>query len=262
MESSARVVLIGASNLTLGFSTVVEGARAALGAPLEILGAFGHGRSFGAPTRVLGRRLPGILDCGLWRALEAGSGAPTYAVVTDVGNDIGYGVPAETLAGWVEETLERLASRGATTVLTLLPQESLERVGVLRFYAARTLLFPSCRLRREDILERALHANARLRELAARMGISAIDPPLDWFALDPIHIRRRRRREAWSSVLARWGREPAPGAGGAGPLPRTPWRRRDRFLPAPPEESWLLWIHRRRPQPARTLPDGTTLALY
>jgi hypothetical protein len=99
MAGIARVVALGASNLTRGFHEVVSASRAAWGPDVQILAALGHGRSYGARSRLLTRRLPGILDSGLWPALEAMPAVPTRALVTDVGNDILYGYPpAQTLA--------------------------------------------------------------------------------------------------------------------------------------------------------------------
>src|SRR5205807_8069752 len=55
-----RVVVLGASNVSLGFGTIVETAARLWGAPLDLLAAFGHGRSYGLRKSVLGRELPGI----------------------------------------------------------------------------------------------------------------------------------------------------------------------------------------------------------
>src|ERR1700704_6567831 len=75
----ARVVALGASNLTRGFQTVVSTARATWGPNVEIVAALGHGRSYGAHSRFVIRTLPGILQSGLWRHLESLSAAPTRA---------------------------------------------------------------------------------------------------------------------------------------------------------------------------------------
>ncbi len=66
-----RVVALGASNLTRGLQTVVATATATWGPDVEVLAALGHGRSYGAPSRLLIRTLPGILESGLWKDLES-----------------------------------------------------------------------------------------------------------------------------------------------------------------------------------------------
>ena len=91
----ARVVAIGASNLTRGFQTVVATARTAWGPDVQVVAALGHGRSYGADSAFLFRRLPGILQSGIWQQLESTPAVPTKALVTDVGNDIVYGFPPE-----------------------------------------------------------------------------------------------------------------------------------------------------------------------
>src|SRR5688572_673653 len=101
----ARIVALGASNLTRGFHTVVSTARAAWGQDVQIVAAFGSGRSYGVHSRVLIRTLPGILESGLWRQLEFFSAAPTRALVTDVGNDILYGFSASRILAWVGEAV-------------------------------------------------------------------------------------------------------------------------------------------------------------
>src|SRR3990172_7889601 len=101
-----RVILLGASNLTRAISTVVETAWLGIGGPLEILAALGHGRSYGMNSSVLGRVLPGIVPCGLWPALALLPQAPTFALVTDIGNDLGYGVSAGQIMHWVETCLD------------------------------------------------------------------------------------------------------------------------------------------------------------
>ncbi|MEX0819484.1 MAG: hypothetical protein WD070_07815, partial [Pirellulaceae bacterium] len=86
-----RVVLLGASNIARSPAIVFDSARSAWGSPLDIVAATGHGRSYGMTSCVLGRTLPGILQCGLWEALATRPLVPTAALLTDIGNDILYG---------------------------------------------------------------------------------------------------------------------------------------------------------------------------
>ncbi len=65
-----RLIVLGASNVTRAFHVIAAGAARTWGPGVEIFAAHGLGRSFGAASSVHWRRLPAILECGLWRGLE------------------------------------------------------------------------------------------------------------------------------------------------------------------------------------------------
>jgi hypothetical protein len=252
-----RVVLVGASNLTRSIGLVLALARHAWTSPLEVHAALGHGRSYGQPSRVLGRQLPGILQCGLWTALARPSTSAPAALVTDIGNDILYEQPVERIAGWVETVLDRLADRGAQTVVTLLPVEHLPTMSRLRFMLLRSVLVPRCRLSLEAATERAYALNERVRQLAAERSCAVVPLRREWYGFDPIHIRWRHRRAAWTEILGPW----SPESDGAH-RPRA-WRMRAWYLRSRvPEERRLWGLEQRGPQPAVRFRDGTTVALY
>lgn len=261
-----RVVLLGASNLTRCISTIVETARQIHGGPLEILAALGHGRSYGMTSAVLGRKLPGILQCGLWSALSALPSAPTTALVTDIGNDIVYGATVKSIVAWVDECLERLMRDGSTSnraaqnnsiVLTLLPTESVTGLSQWRYSLLRTCVFPGCRLPRNVALSRAIELNSALQELAARRAIRTVRPRVEWYGFDPIHIRLRHWSAAWSEVLSPWVSEPSRPIRARGSLSRWLYLRS-----RAPEQRALFGFERRAVQPSGRLRDGTTIAIY
>lgn len=249
---SKRVVLLGASNLKMGFPAALAHLRGA-GGPLEILAALGHGRSYGMWSRLLGvRQLPGIVDCGLWQDLDRRAPLPTLALVTDVGNDLLYGAGAPQIAGWVGTCLDRLAERGADTVVTLLPLASLEKVSPVRYHIVRSILFPGRRAASWDaMLDSVRELNERLRELGLAHGARLVEPSPSWYGVDPIHVRRSMRHEAWNRILHPL-QLPDDGSlpvGGRLPL----------FGAA---ELRLFGVPRRNPQPVCRFKDGTTVALY
>ncbi|MHC4948701.1 MAG: hypothetical protein ACYTG1_10620 [Planctomycetota bacterium] len=249
-----RLVLLGASNVTRGLSTVVETARRVAGGPVEIVAALGHGRSYGMTSRVLARTLPAILECGLWPALDAAPPAPsTRALVTDVGNDLVYGAGVETIIEWIDACLARLAAHGAETTLALPPLDGLERMRRWQFAAVRAILFPGRPIGFDEARAGARALHAGLVELAARRGVPVLRPDPAWYGLDPIHVRLRAWPEAWWRLLG--GGEPARPA-------RWSLRRWIRVRTALPEHCRLLGRPIGRPQPVRRLADGTTLALY
>jgi hypothetical protein len=253
-EPALRAILLGASNLRISLPWIVDRVRRRAGGPIEALAACGHGRSYGAPSRFLGvRGLPGIAGCGLWRELGRRPPLSTFALVTDVGNDLAYGAGVEETAGWVAACLDRLAGPEAEIVLTLLPLARLERLSARQVRLAAALLFPGRAVPWPALLDRARDLDERLRRMGREHGARLVEPAADWYGLDPIHLRQRRRREIWTRVVSP---EVSPEIIGPDPF------RRVRIPLLGAEEVRLCGIALRRPQPAVRLADGTTVALY
>lgn len=256
-SATRRVVILGASNITLSFAAILEAARSAWDEPMEIMAAMGHGRSFGQESSVLGRKISGIFPCALWQDLQNRKPLPTVAVVSDVGNDILYGVRPEQLLEWVAGCLDRLAAAGAETSITQLPLGSLARLGETRFRFFRTMLFPRSRLSLAEALATAERVNQGLIELGRSRKMPVISVLDAWYGFDPIHLRRSVRRRAWGQMLSHWR---PPGA-----LPTAArlgvWERAYLALLAPHEQSFF-GVRRRAAQPNGQLNDGTTISLF
>lgn len=266
MPPRRRVVLLGASNLTRGISTVVETARQACGGPLDIFTALGHGRSYGMTSSVLGRTLPGILQCGLWEALAALPPAPTAALVTDVGNDIVYGAPVEMILQWVEECVQRLESLPAGSngcedrvpiVLTLPPTATVTALSERRYLLLRRCLFPGCRLSRNEAFSRTKQLDEGLVRLAEEHGLRSVRPRVEWFGFDPIHVRMRHWAVAWSEAISLWN-----DAAQESILARGSFARWIYLRSRAPAERTIFGRQRRAAQPCGRLRDGTTIAIY
>lgn len=197
-------MLLGASNLSLSLPLVLSNLPELAGGGADVLVAAGHGRSWNQWTRVWLRELPGIPDCGLWQKLAELNGSrplPLSAVMTDVGNDLLYGLPVELILQRVEECADRLAKAGARITVTGLPVERVQRLSRWEFSIARRILFPGSGFR-WDQLQRSVEAlNEGLQQLANRDGIQFFPMPASWYGIDPIHIRRSARAEAWARIL-------------------------------------------------------------
>jgi hypothetical protein len=256
-DPPSRVVLLGASNLARGFSTVVETAWQVCGRPLDIVTALGHGRSYGMDSWFLGRRLPAIRSCGLWNAVGQAPPAPTFALVTDIGNDLMFQAPVERIVGWVDECFDRLDAIGARVVVTRLPLANLTTLSSARFLLLRSLFYPRCRLSLAEVARRGQTLDDELARRAAGRGYVVVKPPSDWFGFDPIHIKLKFFSSAWLQIFSSWSdaeQLPSPARGSLGR-----WMYLRALVPA--ERRWLLFEQRRR-QPAGRFVDGTTVALY
>ena len=173
MARVSRIIALGASNLTRGLPTVVSAARTTWGHDVELLGALGHGRSYGIPSRFAARTLPGILQSGLWRTLDSLSPATSRGLVTDVGNDVIYEVPASLILEWVEDAVDRLQTYTADVVLTDLPVDAIKRLRVPAFIAVRTLVAPRCRLTLSAAVETVERVNYGLAQMADRVACAS-----------------------------------------------------------------------------------------
>jgi hypothetical protein len=248
-----RVVLLGASNVKMGLPWILSRLRGGAEGPVEVLAAQGHGRSYGTWSRVLWvRQLPGIASCGLWDDLDRRPPLPTVALVTDVGNDLLYGVEVPRIAEWVGTCLEHLSARQAEIVLGLLPLSSLEKVSPIRYHLIRSILFPGRRAASWGaVLESARTLNETIRQQGLAQGARLVEPSSSWYGIDAIHFRRSMRREAWTHIL----RHPR--------LPREGELRDGGRLPLfGSAELRLFGVTLHNPQPVCRFEDGTTVALY
>ena len=253
-----RLILLGASNVTIAFPLIVESLRASFGEPIELVAAHGHGRSFGKRSRVLFRDLPGISVCRMWDELDRRppSPHPPLALMTDIGNDLLYGVRPPQLLGWVETCMQRRQAAGAELAVALPPRDSVLRISAARYYATRAIFFPGGGPGWSDMQQMFHEVDAGLLELTGRYGAATIRPEPKWYGIDPIHIRKSARRTAWETILSAWPSAPVIRGVGA------PFRQGLGYWRLGPAERWLFGRPQERPQPAATLDCGTTISLF
>lgn len=248
----SRVIALGASNLTRALYTVVSTARAAWTPDIELVAALGLGRSYGMRSSVLGRAVPGILESGLWPAVDAMPAAETIGLVTDVGNDIMYNVEVPEILAWVREAVRRLERHASSIAISGLPVEGERRLNEWQFRWLRHIIVPSCRLTHDELRRRAAEVNDGLRAIAAERGHRFVALESSWYGFDPIHIRHRHWRTAWSRILG----VPADAAwrGSLGEAARLHLRR--------PERQWVFGVEMRRAQQGAPLSGGGRVWLY
>lgn len=255
-----RVVLLGASNVTLAFPRLWHGLQRVWSEPLELFAADGHGRSYGNWSRVGPRGLPGISACQLWETLESQpttSTAQVRALITDVGNDLLYGVEADQVSAWIESCLQRLQRLDARIVVTSLPVASVQKVSRRRFEFLKSMMFPGSQMSFDEVEPKMLRLNHLVAELARTYGADFIEKRGEWYGFDPIHIRRRYRAVAWNTILTPWFDDPNevrfPSVG----LHRSSliWRQR------PAERRWREKTQK-TVQPTLCEPNGSALWLF
>ncbi|MCH9646779.1 MAG: hypothetical protein K0U98_00995 [Deltaproteobacteria bacterium] len=244
-----RIILLGASNIAFAFPSLVTKLRASFSGPLEIVGAFGHGRSYGLESQAGFRRLPSIIHCGLWPYLQSRPEVPCQALLMDVGNDLLYGPSLEEISGWVETCLGRLRDLGSSTSLVQMPRESVAVLPPWRYRLVRQLLYPHCRKPLEQIRDECRVLDDQLRHLAGLFGARSVEARGHWYGLDPVHLRPLAQKGAWREILSAW---PAPAQAEAHPSLGERWQ----LWRLRPQERWSFGHHQLTPQPCHQEAPG------
>ena len=250
-----RVVILGASNVSRSIETLVGLTRQLHPGPLEILVAAGHGRSYGNWSSILGRSLPAIRQCGLWERFDRDPDTPTWALVTDIGNDLLYDETPEQIAAWVRVCVERLRPHAEQLVITSLPIDNLASLSEWWFLFMRSVQFPRCRLDLSMVTARAIELNERVAELAREFETPLVKLESQWYGMDPVHFRFGNHGLAWRKILAPLVESDAPPFGGS-------WLEWLYCLGLPPSRWYLLRREITARQPCGRFSDGSTVALY
>ena len=188
MGAGPVLVVAGASNLHLGLAPFAAALDRAIGrhAP-NLIAAPGAGRSYGNPAGALGITYPGHLESGLTEvATMAIEGRSGLALLMDIGNDIGYGVPPETVVGWVGALKDALSSAGFRVLIQRPPVRSVSRLTARRLELLARLYFPG----RSHLLGEVVQRLTALDEGLAALSGCELLPCLSHHAgPDGIHVK-------------------------------------------------------------------------
>lgn len=206
LDQKQSVILLGASNLTLGWKPAIRALQQTVPGDIDLRVCLGMGRSYIDWSAVLIRRLPGIIQCGLWENLPTTASRSPLVLMTDIGNDIVYMRDPEEIFQTVEECLKRIRAwrPDARIAMTGLPLPSVEALGKARFLFLRTLLFPGCFMSLQQICERSRALNALLEDYVRKHQIPFIRPEGAWYHLDPIHVIPPLREKVFRQFFSLW----------------------------------------------------------
>lgn len=245
-----QIMLLGASNLVLGWPALMRSLRQLTAAPLDLNVAIGMGRSYLKTSAVWFRQLPSINASGLWDHLPCDVAQAPRALITDIGNDLVYLFEPNEIIASLRQSIERILTwrSDARIVMTGLPLDSIARIGKMRYLVARTILFPGCFLPHATILSRSLALEKLVQELAAQYRITFVQPESHWYGVDPIHVLPKFRETAFLKYFAPFDLSTA-----ASSDHQTGVRKR---VPLPTAaERTLFWRNKTVQQPVFHLPD-------
>lgn len=204
-DSPARPVLLaflGASNLARGYTALSHFlARGLAPHPVECLAAMGPGRGYVASGGLWNITYPPIAQCGLLEAVRerAASGRNVAAFVTDIGNDIMYGVPADEIIGCLDKIFQTFDAVAGQVLVTPIPLDLEKDIGPGTFRRLRALYFP----RSQVTLAQATRAVNEINAFIRTCRLARVHPleGMEAFrGFDKIHYAVLRNAPAWTRV--------------------------------------------------------------
>ena len=178
--------LLGSSNLTIALPQALNHLLSRVkGTAMTVFVAHGPGRSYGVDTGSFGIKFRALSRCQLLPAIEEAAkdnpAAHTWALLTDIGNDIMHGVSVKHLMVRVRRTVERLRHLGATVGVTSLPVEGLAEIAPWKFRVARRLVYPLSRVPRDEVLSQVNAIQNELRDMESRSEIQLLPARREWY---------------------------------------------------------------------------------
>ena len=197
-------LLMGASNLARGYSMLTQHLSECLGKnKTEFLNALGPGRGFCARGGIFNITYSPIKDCRIIESAEKKSKEAllTVALITDIGNDLMYGVSADTLIASLDLMIDEILKWDAEIFLTPIHINPKKDISPTIFFVLRFLLYPSSKVNYDELDLFVLKINDYLEEKVQRNEKMHLIIGLEAFAgLDRIHYSLFKTHAAWSTI--------------------------------------------------------------
>jgi len=197
-------LLMGASNLARGYSMLTHHLSECLEKnKIEFLNALGPGRGFCARGGIFNITYSPIQEC---RIIESGEKKSkeallTVALITDIGNDLMYGVSADTLIKRLDIIIDEILKWDAEIFLTPININPKKDISPMIFFVLRFLLYPSSKVNYEEIDLSIFKVNEYLEKKVRRDEKMHLITGLEAFAgLDRIHYNLFKTHTAWSTI--------------------------------------------------------------
>jgi hypothetical protein len=197
-------IFLGASNLARGYTALVKAAQNFMHPqPCEFLGAIGPGRGYCAPGGFLKVRYPPIATCGILKAakIKAAHSSRVVALITDIGNDIVYGIPPSLIIRTLSEMIQDLSAMGAEISITSISVDLEKDVGECGYRVLRKIYFPFSDTPFAEAAQATKEINHFIEGLSSQ-GIHVIRELDRYQGLDRIHFSLLHSSRLWSLIAS------------------------------------------------------------
>tara|TARA_B100000686_G_C16670785_1_gene906329 strand:+ start:336 stop:1088 length:753 start_codon:yes stop_codon:yes gene_type:complete len=196
----ARFVFLGASNLARGHRALAQCLESVLQPQSsEFFFALGPGRAYRANGGILFHRYDSIETCGVLERAgrDIDRTSSLTVLLTDIGNDIMYGVPVEELIECLEGILQKLGDLEADIHVSPISSWLERQLDPVRFNILKALFYPKSGMTYPSTIDALIRINRYIRTEIRATIIEGLDA---FVGLDKIHYSFFRSGSAWTRV--------------------------------------------------------------
>ncbi len=193
---------MGASNLARGYSMFTRHISNCFGNNnTEFLNALGPGRGFCARGGMFNFTYPPIQDCRILEAAKKKSCDNRAVLITDIGNDLMYGVSADTLIESLDSLINRALQWDAEIFLTSIHVNLKKDVSQTTFLILKSFFYPGSSITYEETDLFIIKVNGYLKKKAEQNERVHLISGMESFAGgDKIHYSLLKTHSAWEKV--------------------------------------------------------------
>ena len=204
MASSPHILFLfmGASNLARGYSLLTRHISSCFGKnKTEFLNALGPGRGFCARGGMFNFTYRPIQDCRILEVAKKKSCDTRAVLITDIGNDLMYGVLADTLIESLEGLIGRALQWDAEIFLTSIHVNLKKDVSPTMFFILKSFFYPGSSITYEEADLFITKVNAYLEEKARQNErVYLISGMTSFIGMDKIHYSFFKTHLAWEKI--------------------------------------------------------------
>ena len=195
-------VLLGASNLARGYSALTRHISKNISAG-EFLNALGPGRGYCVRGGLLNFTYSPIGECGVMKSAKVyvEHGFRMAVLLTDIGNDIMYGVPESTLIESLDTLIEKSLKMNAEVFMTSIHVDVSKDMGKTSFKLLKSIFYPNSPVTFDQADSAVKKLNHYLVEKSLQNERVHLVNGLGAFCgLDKIHYGLFKSHLAWSRI--------------------------------------------------------------
>jgi hypothetical protein len=195
-------VLLGASNLARAYSALTRHLSQNI-SQSQFVNALGPGRGYCARGGLLNFTYTPIGECRVMKSVEdfAQQGGRVAVLLTDIGNDIMYGVPEQSLIECLDSLIEKSLGWNAEIFLTSIHVDVSRDMGKTTFNLLKAVFYPKSTVTFYQADSAVKKVNLYLQEKSQQNEkVHLISGMGTYCGLDKIHYSLLKSHLAWSCV--------------------------------------------------------------